>query len=62
MRWNIRKVFVSRLLSGFYVGLEEVGDGIWSVYFGSTHLGWLDEADYRIMDVRERKTRNHRRR
>ena len=50
-------VFVSHLLGRLYVGLEEVGDGIWSVFFGPVHLGWLDERDYRIMDVKGRKRR-----
>ena len=57
IRWKHRKVFVSSLLGRNFVGLEQVGDGVWSVYFGSLHLGWLDESDFRIMDVRERKKR-----
>jgi hypothetical protein len=39
------------------VGLEVVGDGVWSVFFGPHHLGWLDENDYRIMDVQGRTRR-----
>ncbi|HUE77865.1 MAG TPA: hypothetical protein VMM83_07990 [Longimicrobiales bacterium] len=27
------------------------------VFFGSVHLGWLDERDFRIMDVTGRKRR-----
>lgn len=57
LRWNFRKVFVSGLLKGKQVGLEQIADGIWSVYFGPVHLGWLDEADYRIMDVFDRARR-----
>ena len=57
IRWNARKVFVSHLLSRLVVGLEEIGDGVWSVYFGPLHLGWLDETDYRIMDVKGRTRR-----
>lgn len=57
LRWNSRKVFVSTLLNGRRVGLEQVGDEVWSVYFAHLHLGWLDEADYRIMDVRKRTRR-----
>ncbi len=57
LRWHNRKVFVSNLLKRYDVGLEQVGDGVWSVYFGPVHLGWLDEADYRIMDVKERARR-----
>ena len=50
-------MFVSSLLGRNSVGLEEVGEGVWAVYFGPLHLGWLDESDFRIMDVRERKKR-----
>lgn len=57
LRWNSRKVFVSSLLKHHVVGLEQVADGVWSVYFGPVHLGWLDEADYRIMDVQDRARR-----
>jgi putative transposase len=51
IRWHSQKVFVSHLLSRLEVGLEEVGDGVWSVFFGPLHLGWLDQVDFRIMDV-----------
>lgn len=57
IRWKNRKVFVSNLLARDYIGLEEVGEGLWSVYFGPVHLGWLDEEDYRIMDVRDERRR-----
>lgn len=57
LRWNNRKVFVSSLLKRHYVGLEPVGEGVFSVYFGPLHLGWLDERDYRIMDVKDRARR-----
>jgi len=57
IRWKSSKVFVSHLLGREEVGLEEIGDGVWSVFFGSVHLGWLDETDYRIMDVQGRTRR-----
>lgn len=57
IRWKSQKVFVSNLLTGEFIGLEEVGERLWSVYFGPVHLGWLDENDYRIMDVRGDKRR-----
>ncbi len=34
IRWNRRWVNVSITCIGEYVGLEEVDDGIWTVYFG----------------------------
>ena len=57
IRWQSRKVFVSHLLGRQEVGLEQVSDGVWSVYFGPVHLGWLDESDFRIMDVKGQKRR-----
>jgi len=33
------------------VGLEEVDDGIWDVYFGAVRLGQMDERTYKIEDA-----------
>ena len=44
-------ILMSSLLKKAYIGLEEVGKGLWSVHFGPVPLGWLDERDLRIMDV-----------
>jgi transposase InsO family protein len=57
IRWNHRWVNVSHVLGGEYVGLEEVDDGIWAVYFGPLTLGRLDERDLRIEDALGRKAR-----
>lgn len=57
IKWHDRKVFVSGLLRFDHVGLEEIAEGVWSVYYGPVFLGWLDEDDYRIMDVRAHRRR-----
>jgi putative transposase len=57
IKWNDRKVFVSNLLRFDYVGLEEIAEGTWAVYYGPSFLGWLDEDDYRIMDVKAHRRR-----
>jgi transposase InsO family protein len=57
LRWKNRKVFVSSLLKHDFVALEQISQEVWSVFYGPVHLGWLDEADYRIMDVKERTRR-----
>ena len=57
LRWKNRKIFVSSLLKHHSVGLEQVADQVWSVFFGPVHLGWLDETDFRIMDVKDRARR-----
>jgi len=58
LRWKCRKVFVSSLLKHDFVGLEQIAVDVWSVFYGPVHLGWLDEADFRIMDVKERSRRS----
>ena len=39
IRWNKRWVNVSITCMGEYVGLEEIDDGVWNVYFGPLKLG-----------------------
>jgi putative transposase len=50
IRWNCHWVCVTHTLAGEYVGLEEVGDGLWDVYFGPLRLGRMDERRLRIED------------
>jgi putative transposase len=51
IRWSSRWVNVSTVCVGEYVGLEEVDDGIWNVYFGPVRLGRLSERHMRIEDA-----------
>ena len=51
IRWNCRWVNVSTVCIGEYVGLEEIDDGIWNVYFGPLKLGRLLERHLRIEDA-----------
>ena len=48
IRWNRHWVCVTHTLAGEYVGLEEVDDGFWDVYFGPLKLGRMDERILRI--------------
>jgi putative transposase len=57
IRWKSRWVNVGKVLEEQYVGLEEVDNGLWEVYFGPLKLGRLDEQDFRIEDTRGRKRR-----
>ncbi len=50
-------VNVTTTLIGEHVGLEEVGDGLWGVYFSRVKLGRLDERRMRIEDQNGRWTR-----
>ena len=59
IRWNSRWVNVSTVCVGEYVGLEEIDDGIWTVYFGPLRLGRLSERHMRIEDEYGRLYRRH---
>ncbi len=57
IRWKHRWVCVTHTLAGEYVGLEEIDDGIWDVYFGPLKLGRMDERILRIADHKGRTIR-----
>jgi transposase InsO family protein len=59
IRWNCDWVNVSITCAGEYVGLEEIDDGIWNVYFGPLRLGRLLERNMRIEDAYGRLKRHH---
>lgn len=59
IRWNHRWVNVSTVCVGEYVGLEEIDDGIWNVYFGPLRLGRLLERHMRIEDAYGRLKRRN---
>jgi putative transposase len=51
IRWNKAWVNVSTTCIGEYVGLEEIDDGVWTVYFGALKLGRLLERKMKIEDA-----------
>jgi len=58
IRWKSSWVCVTQTLAEEYVGLEEVDDGLWDVYFGPLKLGRMDERKLRIEDHKGRWVRN----
>jgi transposase InsO family protein len=42
IKWRGRRVRISQALAGEPIGLEEIADGRWRVWFGPVELGWLD--------------------
>lgn len=42
IKWLGRRVLISHALAGELVGMEEITDGRWRVWFGAVPLGWLD--------------------
>jgi putative transposase len=51
IRWNHPWIKVSHTCIGEYIGLEEIDDGVWNVYFGHLKLGRFLERHMRIEDV-----------
>ena len=49
--WRAQRIHVSSVCTHEYLGLEEVDNGIWNVYFGSLKLGRLIEKELRIEDA-----------
>jgi len=60
IRWHHRWVNVSKVLMEEHLGLEEVDDGIWNVYFGPMQLGQFDERTNVIEDALGHKDRHRR--
>jgi transposase InsO family protein len=52
VRWRGQPLFVSEVLGREPVGLEEVDDGIWSLYFGPLLLARFDERERRLAGIR----------
>ena len=48
IRWQKGWVNVSHVLAEENIGLEEVADGLWAVYFGPLRLGRFDERELRL--------------
>lgn len=56
-RWASARVPITHTLEGQYVGLEEVDDGKWDVYFGRVRLGQMDERTFTIKDALGKRMR-----
>jgi putative transposase len=60
IRWNSQWVNVSHVCIGEYIGLEEIDNGVWNIYFGPVKLGRLLERHMRIEDAYGRLKRHDR--
>lgn len=60
IRWKHRHICVSQVLAGDYVGLEEIDDGIWDVYYGPVWLGKFFEKMMKIEDEQVKLQRQFR--
>ena len=52
LTWKHQDAYVSRVLSGEVVGLREVDDQLYEVYFGPMLLGWFDSNELCFVEDR----------
>jgi putative transposase len=50
LRLKHRLLFIANALKQHHIGLEEIDDGLWSIYCGSVLLGRVSERDFVIRD------------
>jgi len=50
LHFRNRDLFLSEVLIGHRVALEEIGDGLWSIYFYDLLLARLDERNWEFLD------------
>lgn len=43
IKWQGGLLFISQALAGEWIGLQEIDDGVWSIYFAAVELGRYDE-------------------
>jgi len=60
IRWKNQRICVSQVLADEYIGLEEIDDGIWDVYYGPVWLGRLLEKQMKIQDEKGKLQRQNR--
>lgn len=48
MQWKSDRIFTSKTLGGEWVGLEEIDDGIWSLYYGPVLLARFNEREMKF--------------
>jgi transposase InsO family protein len=53
MRWGEHFVMISTALTGKYIGMEGIEDGLWRVYYRHVELGIFCERTMRVYDVNE---------
>jgi len=48
IKWRGELVFISEVLAGEPIGLDETANGVWSVYFGPIELGRIRQGEARL--------------
>ena len=56
--WNCRLIYLSETLGGELVGLRQVSDRLWDIYFGPVKLAQLDSHEKRLIHLPRRQKKN----
>ena len=59
LRWKSRQIHLSETLAGETVGLEQVSDRSWNIYFATLKLAILDDITFQIQRPRLGKRKKH---
>jgi len=55
LRWRGKQIHLSETLAGEFVGLEQIDDRFWNIYFADIKLAKLDDFNYKIVQVNLKK-------
>jgi transposase InsO family protein len=47
-KWKNHQLFISQVLGHEWIALEEIDDGVWSIYYYDVLLARLDERDFKL--------------
>ena len=50
IQWNGALIFTSEVLTGGNIGLLQIDETVWSIYFGSVRIGYLDGLAKRVQN------------
>ena len=50
IQWSGSLIFTSEVLSGANIGLLQIDETVWSIYFGAVRLGYLDGLAQRVQN------------
>jgi hypothetical protein len=49
--WKARHIYLTQILAGELVGLRQVAQDLWDIYFGPLRLAQLDNARKRLIHL-----------
>lgn len=58
IKWHTEEVFVSQVLQGQQVGLEEIDDDLWDIHFGPAVLARFDGRTHRLLGMHRLRYRD----